>query len=169
MEIEITEDEVRNLYERLKADAEQSGYHLNSDEEATLDLIRGIIVNEKRYGYGCCPCRLAADDMEADLDIICPCDYRDPDLNDYGMCYCALYVSGAILKGENEVAPIPERRPSSEERQRLRAEPEAVAVPEGLSQPVWRCRVCGYLCAREEPPEVCPICKARKERFERFM
>jgi ferredoxin-thioredoxin reductase catalytic chain len=38
-----------------------------------------------------------------------------------------------------------------------------------LSQPVWRCRVCGYLCAREGPPEVCPVCKAKKERFERFI
>ena len=34
--------------------------------------------------------------------------------------------------------------------------------------PVWRCRVCGYLCGREGPPEVCPICKASRERFERF-
>jgi rubrerythrin len=28
--------------------------------------------------------------------------------------------------------------------------------------------VCGYLCAREHPPGVCPICKAKRERFERF-
>lgn len=33
---------------------------------------------------------------------------------------------------------------------------------------VWRCRVCGYLCARLEPPEVCPICKVPRERFEPF-
>jgi len=38
-----------------------------------------------------------------------------------------------------------------------------------LSHPVWRCRVCGYLCARDEAPGVCPICKAKKERFERFL
>ena len=38
-----------------------------------------------------------------------------------------------------------------------------------LPLPVWRCKVCGYLCARDEPPELCPICKAHKERFERFM
>jgi ferredoxin-thioredoxin reductase catalytic chain len=43
------------------------------------------------------------------------------------------------------------------------------AFPGKLPLPVWRCRVCGYLCARDGPPEVCPICKARKERFERFM
>jgi rubrerythrin len=29
--------------------------------------------------------------------------------------------------------------------------------------------VCGYLCARDGPPEVCPICKARRERFEMFI
>lgn len=34
--------------------------------------------------------------------------------------------------------------------------------------PMWRCTVCGYLCAREGPPEVCPICKVTKDRFERF-
>jgi ferredoxin-thioredoxin reductase catalytic chain len=38
-----------------------------------------------------------------------------------------------------------------------------------LPLPVWRCKVCGYLCARDEPPELCPICKASKDRFERFM
>ncbi len=39
----------------------------------------------------------------------------------------------------------------------------------GLPLPVWRCRVCGYLRAREQPPEACPICKAKKGRFEQFM
>jgi rubredoxin len=38
-----------------------------------------------------------------------------------------------------------------------------------LPLPVWRCKVCGYLCARDGPPEICPICKAKKERFERFL
>jgi rubrerythrin len=34
--------------------------------------------------------------------------------------------------------------------------------------PVWRCKVCGYLCARPQPPLKCPVCKADKDRFERF-
>ncbi len=33
---------------------------------------------------------------------------------------------------------------------------------------VYRCTVCGYLCARDEPPDLCPICRAKKERFEKF-
>lgn len=38
-----------------------------------------------------------------------------------------------------------------------------------LAYPVWRCKICGYICSRNEPPEICPICKASKDRFERFM
>lgn len=33
---------------------------------------------------------------------------------------------------------------------------------------VWRCKVCGYLCARTGPPETCPICKVSRDRFELF-
>lgn len=161
----ISDEEISKLQERLKKVAGKSGYHLNPDDGMTRDLVRGLITNEKRHGYRGCPCRLSADDEHEDLDIICPCDYRDPDLSDFGMCYCALYVSGEILEGVKEVRPIPERRPPRE--QRLQNQP----VPRGasLSKPVWRCRVCGYLCGRDEPPEVCPICGAKKERFERFM
>ncbi|MFO8133397.1 MAG: ferredoxin-thioredoxin reductase catalytic domain-containing protein [Thermoplasmatota archaeon] len=167
-EVDVSDEEVRERYEKLDREAEAAGYHLNPDEEMTRQLIRGILVNEKRYGYGACPCRLAADDREMDLDIICPCDYRDADLNEYGNCYCGLYVSRAVLDGEREVQSIPERRPPREEREKEQDTGDVDGV-DGLSQPVWRCKVCGYLCARGEPPGVCPICKAGKERFERFM
>jgi len=168
----IPQEEARRYFERLKRDAERGGYHLNPDDEMTMDLVRGLMVNEERFGYPSCPCRLASGDYHEDLDLVCPCDYRAPDLNDFDACYCALYVSGAILAGEKEASPIPERRPPREEREKMRSSQDTAQTaegPEGLSQPVWRCRVCGYLCAREEPPEVCPICKAKKERFERFM
>lgn len=42
-------------------------------------------------------------------------------------------------------------------------------MPVKLKYPVWRCVVCGYLAARDGPPGICPICKAGKERFERFL
>jgi len=165
---EVTGKEIDKLYERLNREAEASGYHLNPDMEHTKDLVEGLLVNEKRYGYWACPCRLASGVKEEDLDIICPCDYRDPDLNDYGTCYCALYVSQAVLKGEKNSGSIPERRLSSEERKREK--PKSIAEDvSSLPLPIWRCKVCGYLCAREDPPEVCPICKAKKERFERFI
>ena len=165
-EFEVTVEEINTLYERLNKEAEASGYHLNPDMEFTKDLIRGMLVNEKRYGYWACPCRLADGVKKEDLDIICPCNYRDPDLNEYGACYCSLYVSEEVLRGEKAVGSIPERRPPEEERQKPRPKPFEVSE---IPLPVWRCRVCGYLCARDGPPEVCPICKAKKERFERFL
>ena len=165
---QVSKEEIEKLYRRLDREAEQGGYHLNPDIEHTNDLIRGLIINEKRYGYWACPCRLASGIEEEDLDIICPCDYRDPDLNEHDACYCALYVSQVVLKGQKRVRSIPERRPPEDERKKEKAKPPARGIP-ALSLPVWRCRVCGYLCAREKPPEVCPVCKAKKERFERFI
>lgn len=155
----------RQLMERLRREAETSGYHLNPDEVMTLDLCKGLVRNIDRYGYMACPCRLADGVKENDLDIICPCDYRDADISEFGGCYCALYVNEAIYKGEATAQSIPERRPPPAEREKRKVQSIKTADE---SLVVWRCRVCGYLCARESPPEVCPICKAKKDRFERF-
>lgn len=169
---EVSAKSVDALYERLNGEAEEGGYHLNPDVNFTKDLVRSLLVNEKRYGYWACPCRLASGVKEEDLDIICPCDYRDADVNEYGSCYCALYVSTEIAEGKKEAGSIPERRPPSEERKKPKeeaAKPKVTGAAQPLSLPVWRCKVCGYLCARNEPPEICPVCKAKKDRFERFV
>ena len=160
-------EEIEKLRSMLDREGRQGGYNLNPDAEFVKGLVKGLLINEKRYGYRACPCRLASEDKELDIDIICPCYYRDPDLTEYGACYCALYVSGQVLKGEKALGPVPERRPPPGER----ATKSATLAPGALrlTVPVWRCLVCGYLCGRETPPEVCPICKAGKERFERFI
>jgi ferredoxin-thioredoxin reductase catalytic subunit/rubredoxin len=163
---EVDKDEIERIYKKLDREAESAGYHLNSNVECTKELINGLLINEKRYGYWACPCRLADGKREEDLDIICPCDYRDPDLSEFGTCYCALYVSQDILDGEKELESIVDRRPSREKRKEMK---QVGDVTSNLSKPVWRCKVCGYLCGRDEPPEVCPICKVKKDRFERFM
>ena len=164
----VSDEDVDRLVQDLTREAEARGYRLNPDREFARALVRGLLSNRERYGYISCPCRLASGNREDDLDIICPCDYRDPDLNDYGACYCALYVSGDVVAGKSTAGPIPERRPSRAERKeaRLKGAREALGT---LAYPVWRCRVCGYLCAMNNPPLVCPICKAKQDRFERFL
>ena len=72
--------------------AKEAGYLLNPDKEFTRDLCQSLMINQERYGYPSCPCRLASGDRAEDLDIICPCDYRDPDLAEHGACFCALYA-----------------------------------------------------------------------------
>ena len=100
-----------DLYERLKRVNEPKGYFFNADHQLTMELLEGLLLNKERYGYMCCPCRLAANDREADRDIICPCDYREPDVAEYGACYCALYVSTEWNEGRIPHLPVPERRP----------------------------------------------------------
>lgn len=79
--------EIDVVYDRLKGEAESAGYYLNPDVPFTRELVKGLLVNENRYGYRACPCRLAGGSKSEDLDIICPCDYRDADLTEYGACY----------------------------------------------------------------------------------
>ena len=160
--------EIDRLYKKLNDEAKSAGYHLNPDIAMTRELLKGLLVNEKRYGHPACPCRLASGVKEEDLDIICPCDYRDADLDDYGACYCSLYVSREVAEGKKKAGSIPERRPPTDERKKAKTD-ISKATLSSLPLPVWRCKVCGYLCARDSPPEVCPICKAKKDRFERFI
>jgi ferredoxin-thioredoxin reductase catalytic chain len=186
----VTDDAAAEaLRRRLSEEAEKSGYHLNPDREFTQGLARGLLVNESRYGYRSCPCRLASGNADEDRDIVCPCDYRDPDLTEHGACYCALYVTQEVLDGAAKLHKVPERRGAASPRPLAvgpgmasrtgpagpgGARPSLAAPPSAhpwaeLPYPVWRCRVCGYLCARDGPPEVCPVCKAKKDRFERFL
>jgi ferredoxin-thioredoxin reductase catalytic chain len=103
--------EVEKLYEMLKKVQEAKGYFFNSDKERVMELLEALITNKERYGYMCCPCRLAANNREHDKDIICPCVYREPDVQEFGSCYCALYVSTAWNNDEIPHAYVPERRP----------------------------------------------------------
>lgn len=164
--MEISEFEVNRLYEVLDKDAKSGGYNLNPDVTLTKELVHGLIVNINRYGYMACPCRLASGKKKEDLDIICPCDYRDPDLFDYDTCYCGLYVSNDVVNKIITIGPIPERRGKKEKKVKAKSESDKTKKS---SYPVWRCNVCGYLCARNNPPEVCPVCKSKRDRFEIFM
>lgn len=162
---------------RAESDAKSHGYYLNPDTEFLNDILEGLKKNEERYGYASCPCRLASGQFEFDRDIICPCDYRDPDVKEYGYCYCALYVREDVFEGKTPVAPIPERRPSDKLVRARAISTETVAEkpsettvvaaekPSQIRLTMWYCKQCGYVCFREEPPYICPICKADREMF----
>jgi ferredoxin-thioredoxin reductase catalytic chain len=102
---------VDQLYETLRRGQEPKGYHFNRDRGRVDDLLAALLVNRERYGYMCCPCRLASGDRDKDRDIICPCIYREPDVREYGSCYCNLYVSPDWNAGKVPPSYVPERRP----------------------------------------------------------
>ena len=104
--------DVEELFDALKKTQEPKGFFNNRDMEQCLALLEALLTNLKRYGYMACPCRLAKNDREADRDIICPCVYRSADVEEFGSCYCGLYVSREWNRGEIPVGLVPERRPA---------------------------------------------------------
>lgn len=103
--------DAKTLYEQLKKVQEPKGYYFSSQRERVMELMEALLTNKARYGYMVCPCRLASGDRNLDRDIICPCEYREPDVAEFGSCYCNLYVSKAWNDGTIEQAYVPERRP----------------------------------------------------------
>ena len=102
---------VDQLYEMLKRIQEPKGYCFNGDRARVDDLLAALLINRDRYGYMCCPCRLASGDRDKDRDIICPCVCREPGLREYGSCYCNLYVTPDRNAAEEPPVYVPERRP----------------------------------------------------------
>jgi len=103
--------DAKELYEKLKKVQEPKGYYFSNNHERVMELLDALLVNKDRYGYMVCPCRLASGDRDNDRDIICPCDYREPDVAEFGSCYCNLYVSKDWNDGKIDQEYVPERRP----------------------------------------------------------
>lgn len=103
--------DIESLYEMLKKSQEAKGYFFNRDKERVFELLEALLSNKERYGYMACPCRLASGDRDNDKDIICPCIYREPDVAEYGSCFCNLYVSREWNEGTVDHEYVPERRP----------------------------------------------------------
>ncbi len=102
--------DVDELFDMLRKVQEPKGYYFNRDREKTFQLLKALLTNKDRYGYMSCPCRLAVGEREKDKDIICPCVYREPDVQEFGSCYCNLYVSQEWNDGSIERYLVPERR-----------------------------------------------------------
>jgi len=173
-----TLEEVRR---KAEADAKTFGYYLTPQPELLQGFLEGLKTNEDRYGYPSCPCRLASGIFEYDRDIICPCDYRDPDVAQYGACYCRLYVDKQVYESQN-LPEVPERRPVEKQARAYgtqaaaakqapaqggQEKPPAKAekAQSGVKKKLWYCKQCGYVVFREDPPYICPICKAKREMF----
>ena len=98
------------LLDKLRPLQESKGYFFNRDRAFVLDLMESLLVNRDRYGYMACPCRLASGNRELDKDIFCPCVYREPDVAEFGACYCGLYVSKDWNEDRIPHEVVPERR-----------------------------------------------------------
>ena len=99
------------LFATLQPLQEAKGYFFNKDMGMTMPLLEQLLVTKDMYGYMACPCRLANGEYENDRDIVCPCVYREPDVAEYGACFCGLYVSKDWNEEKIPRQIVPERRP----------------------------------------------------------
>lgn len=95
----------------MEMTASRQDWRLNRDERFIMMLAEGLTINFNRYGYYSCPCRDADGIKEKDKDIICPCAYCRPDQDQYGHCYCGLYLTPRFFASKKAPMSIPERRP----------------------------------------------------------
>jgi len=82
-----------------------------------------------------------------------------------------------VFEGKTPVQPVSERRPLEKQTRSYPGTPSTEAEkktepgitvakePSGIKKKLWYCRQCGYVVYREDPPYVCPICKAKREMF----
>jgi ferredoxin-thioredoxin reductase catalytic subunit len=105
------------MLQYCKVVAEKNGWILNKDDNTLSDLLDGLVDNKKSYGYQSCPCRLACGKRELDRDLICPCDYAQKDVPEYGACYCNLYMRPDYYETINKpYVNVPERRTVEKEK-----------------------------------------------------
>ncbi|MHA1437117.1 MAG: ferredoxin-thioredoxin reductase catalytic domain-containing protein [Promethearchaeota archaeon] len=104
------------MIQYCKQVAKTNHWILNNDVQTFNDLINGLIENKKTLGYQSCPCRLACGKRDLDRDLICPCDYAPLDIEEFGACYCNLYMRPDFYETINQqYIKVPERRPLDKE------------------------------------------------------
>jgi ferredoxin-thioredoxin reductase catalytic subunit len=104
---EKTIDDTRRFADMVAA---KQGWELNPDAEFTDVLLAGLTTNWNRYGYFLCPCRDSDGSRETDADVICPCVFSKPDIDEHGHCYCALYLKAGFTAAGGVPGGIPDKR-----------------------------------------------------------
>jgi len=104
------------MIEYINKVCETNNWILNKDDVMFNDLIDGLVSNKKEIGYQSCPCRLATGNRDLDRDLICPCDYAKPDIEEFGACYCNLYMTADFYDRDVVYIVVPERRPIDKDK-----------------------------------------------------
>jgi len=86
----MNEEELKKVSERY---ADSQKFKLNPDKKIVESIIKGLLANEKKFGYRYCPCRAVIGNKEMDRKIICPCVFHKDEIKRMGHCLCGLFVS----------------------------------------------------------------------------
>jgi len=80
-------------------DSPNEKFKLNPDMEKVRLLAKGVLDNQKNYGFRYCPCRLTTGRREEDIKLICPCHFKIQKVwKEKGECWCGLFVREQIIR-----------------------------------------------------------------------
>jgi len=81
-----------DLLEEMEEYAKKHGLKLNPNQKVVETIIKGLLMNEKKYGWRFCPCRKVTGDFKEDWQKICPCKFHWDEIEKDGHCHCGLFV-----------------------------------------------------------------------------
>jgi thioredoxin 1 len=85
-------NDINAVIERYDNYAKSNGFQLNPDKKVVERVIKGLFLNEEKYGRKYCPCRRVSGSKEEDSKKICPCAFHKEELDKDGHCFCNLFV-----------------------------------------------------------------------------
>ena len=76
----------------------QKKYALNPSWMMTTNLQIWLSEMEATFGKRYCPCFEPSGDAQLDKKMLCPCEFIDDEIKEYGTCHCALFGSQDLDK-----------------------------------------------------------------------
>ncbi len=70
---------------------EQKGYAINPNWMMATNLKSNLCEMEATFGKRYCPCFEPSDDATLNKKMMCPCEFVEDEIAEYGTCHCALF------------------------------------------------------------------------------
>ena len=77
---------------------EQKGYAVNPSWMMATNLKSNLCEMEATFGKRYCPCFEPSGNKELDKKMMCPCEYIEDEIAEYGTCHCALFGPADLSK-----------------------------------------------------------------------
>jgi len=76
----------------------QKNYTVNPNWMMSTNLKSNLCEMEATFGKRYCPCFEPSGDKELDKKMMCPCEYVEDEIKEYGTCHCALFGPADLSK-----------------------------------------------------------------------
>lgn len=87
-------EKIEKIIKEYEEYAAKNNFKLNPNRDVVERIIKGLLENEKKYGFRYCPCRRISGNSEEDRPKICPCQFMLKEIEEVGHCLCNLFFKG---------------------------------------------------------------------------